>query len=158
MGMVLVDATSGCADGVPMATITSGLSPTNFLAIWPAVPALPWALWNSHLKPLPASKPSALSSSRVPSRTASSAGCSTMEVASTALSAASTGALQSAARASAALAARHVLVNVNIFSPLVMPVYEKAPLYGRWSASELFDDSLGRLDQVSRQGHALFLR
>ncbi|MCY1550308.1 hypothetical protein D9M68_865530 [compost metagenome] len=44
-GMVLVAATVACADGVAMATITSGASPTYLRAIWAAVPTLPWALW-----------------------------------------------------------------------------------------------------------------
>ena len=43
-GIDLVAATTDCALGVAMATITSGLSPANFLAIWPAVAVLPCAL------------------------------------------------------------------------------------------------------------------
>ncbi len=113
MGMLLVAATIGCADGVPMATITSGLSPTNFLAIWPAVPALAWALWKSHFRFLPGSKPSAISSSLVPSRTASSAGCSTKEVMATTFSAARADA-QMALRASAPAMARNDFDTANM--------------------------------------------
>ncbi len=43
-GTVLVVAATAWADGVAMATITSGSSPTNFLAIWAAVTGLPCAL------------------------------------------------------------------------------------------------------------------
>ena len=44
IGMVVVAETTDCADGVEIATIASGLSPTNCLAIWPAVAVLPCAL------------------------------------------------------------------------------------------------------------------
>ena len=57
--------------GVAMATIASGLAPTYLRAICAAVPVLPCALWYSNLRFLPASKPAAFSSSRTPSRTAS---------------------------------------------------------------------------------------
>ena len=43
-GMSLVAATTACADGVEIGTITVGFSPTNFCAICAAVPGLPWAL------------------------------------------------------------------------------------------------------------------
>ena len=43
-GMSLVAATTACADGVEIGTITLGFSPTNFWAICTAVPGLPWAL------------------------------------------------------------------------------------------------------------------
>ena len=54
-GMSLVAATTACAEGVAMATITSDLSPTNLRAICAAVPVLPWALWYCHLRFLPSS-------------------------------------------------------------------------------------------------------
>src|SRR5690606_40072108 len=49
-GMDLVLATTTWAEGVAMATITSGLSPTNLRAIWPAVAVLPWAVWYCHFR------------------------------------------------------------------------------------------------------------
>src|SRR2546427_10163327 len=49
-GTVLVDATTAWAEGVAMATMASGLSPTNLRAICAAVPVLPWALWYCHLR------------------------------------------------------------------------------------------------------------
>ncbi|MNN53134.1 hypothetical protein D3C81_1678710 [compost metagenome] len=54
-GTVLVAATTACADGVAMATIAFGWSPTNLRAIWAAVPVLPCALWYSHFRLLSAS-------------------------------------------------------------------------------------------------------
>ena len=44
-GISFVAATTACADGVAIATITSGLSPTYLRAICAAVPLLPCALW-----------------------------------------------------------------------------------------------------------------
>jgi hypothetical protein len=54
-GTVLVDAITAWAEGVAMATMASGLSPTNLRAIWAAVPVLPWALWYCHFRDLPSS-------------------------------------------------------------------------------------------------------
>src|SRR4029453_18101475 len=54
-GTLLVAATTAWADGVAMATIAVGLSPTNLRAICAAVPVLPWALWYSHFRLLSAS-------------------------------------------------------------------------------------------------------
>ena len=79
-GMVLVAAATACALGVVMATMTSGLSPANFLAIWVAVLGLPCADWKSTCRFLPSSKPSALSWSSTPWRMALSDGWSTMAV------------------------------------------------------------------------------
>src|SRR5690606_36177864 len=88
-GTDLVLATTASADGVAMATITSGLSPTNLRAICPAVAVLPWAVWYCHLRLSPL-LPAASSAARTPSRTESSAGCSTMAVAATDLVSATT--------------------------------------------------------------------
>lgn len=107
-GTVLVAATTACAAGVVMATMASGLSPMNLRAICAAVAALPCALWYSHFRLLPASKPWAFSSSLTPSRMASSAGCSTIDSTSTDLAAcaragvACRSAIGSAARAASA--------------------------------------------------------
>ena len=115
-GIDLVAATTACADGVAMATMASGLSPMNLRAICAAVAVLPCALWYSHFRFLPASKPSALSCSLAPSRMASSAGCSTMASTSTDLVAwASAGAACSSAIGMAASAAmRKACLNVDI--------------------------------------------
>ena len=43
-GMSEVAATTACAEGVEIGTITVGFSPTNFCAIWAAVAGLPCAL------------------------------------------------------------------------------------------------------------------
>ncbi len=53
------EATTAWAEGVAMATMASGLSPTNLRAICAAVPVLPWALWYCHFRFLPDSKPAA---------------------------------------------------------------------------------------------------
>src|SRR5690554_995172 len=82
-GMVLVAATTACADGVAIATITSGLSPTNLRVICAAIAVLPWAVWNCHLRPLASVYPAFSSVSCTPSLMESSAGCSTIEVTAT---------------------------------------------------------------------------
>ena len=51
--MSLLAATTACADGVAIATITSGRSPTYLRAICAAVPVLPCALWYSYFRFLP---------------------------------------------------------------------------------------------------------
>ncbi len=82
-GTLFVAVITAWAEGVAMATMASGLSPMNLRAICAAVPVLPWALWYCHLRFLPDSKPASLSAACTPSRTASSAGCSTIAVIAT---------------------------------------------------------------------------
>ena len=53
MGVELVAAIMVWAEGVEMATMASGLSPTNLRAIWAAVAVLPWALWYCQRKFVP---------------------------------------------------------------------------------------------------------
>ncbi len=49
-GTDLVLATTAWAEGVAMATMASGRSPTNLRAICAAVAVLPWAVWYCHLR------------------------------------------------------------------------------------------------------------
>ena len=82
-GMLLVEAATDCADGVAIATITSGSSATNCLAICPAVAVLPCALWKLTVRFSPSLNPASFNSSITPLRTSSSAGCSTIAVIAT---------------------------------------------------------------------------
>src|SRR5690606_20195409 len=82
-GMVLVAATTAWADGVAMATMTSGLSPTNLRAICAAIAVLPCAVWNSQSRPLESVYPASFNAFLTPSLSESRAGCSTMDVTAT---------------------------------------------------------------------------
>ncbi|MNI40538.1 hypothetical protein D3C73_947630 [compost metagenome] len=136
-GTSLVAATTACADGVAMATMASGRSPTNLRAICAAVPLLPCALWYCHFRFLPDSKPACLRASCTPSRTASSAGCSTMAVTATDFCCAYTGAAIAIASAMAPTV-RKCFFPISILSslnPWFLFITTTAPAASRRSVS-----------------------